>query len=86
MENVSPANGIAVDHRNDGFGKGTYLFLHVEHIETGHAVATDITAATFDIHIAARAESLIASPRQDNDTDFGILPTDTKGIAHLPHR
>ena len=86
VENVASANGIAVDHRNDGFGQRTYLFLHIEDIETGHAVATDITAATFDIHIAARAESLIASTRQDNDTDFGILPTDTKGIAHLPHR
>ena len=56
---MAATDGIAVDHRNHGFGQTTDLHLYVEYTETRHTLFVDITATTFYVHIASRTEGVL---------------------------
>ena len=56
---MSTTDGIAIDHRNDGFGQTTNLHLHIEDTQARHALFIDIATTTFDVHITARAEGVL---------------------------
>ena len=53
---MAAAHGKTVDHGYDRLRNAAYLFLHVEHAETWHAVLANVAAATLYVHVAARTE------------------------------
>ena len=79
------ADGVAVHHGDDGLWQRAYLLLHVEDVEPGHAVAAHVAAAALDVHIAARAESLVAGTREHHDADVLTFAAISQRLAHLPH-
>ena len=56
---MSAADGVAVDHGDDGLGQPAYLHLHVEHREPGHSLVVDVSAPALHVHVAARAEGVL---------------------------
>ena len=83
---MAAADGVAVDHGNDGLWQVAYLLLHVEHVEARHAVAAHVATAALDVHVAAGAEGLVAGSRQDDHANVGTLPAIGQRLAHLGHR
>ena len=97
MQHVAAADGPAVDHRHDGFGQTAYLHLHVEHREAGRALLVDVAAATLHVHVAARAEGLLAQPflaafalkmrrlgpREQHHTDAGEFAHDGERLGEF---
>ena len=73
VKHMSATDGISVDHGNHRFRDGTNLFLYVEHIQTGNAVSTYVSAVAFHVHVASGAESLVASSCQYDDIDVLTL-------------
>ena len=66
---MATADGIAVDHRNDGLGQTTNLHLHVQDTQAGYAFAIDIAATALDVHVATSTECLVTSAGQQHDAD-----------------
>ena len=52
MQHMSAAYGIAVYHGDDRLRQTTYLHLYVEYAETWHSVLVNISATSFDVHVA----------------------------------
>ena len=50
---MSAADGIAVNHRDDGFWQTTNLHLHIKYTQTGYTLLVDIAATTFHMHVAS---------------------------------
>lgn len=78
--------GIAVHHGNHGLGQGTYLLLHVEHVEARHAVLPHIAAPALEVHVAAAAEGLVPRAGKRHHADIVHFPAQTQGVAHFRHR
>lgn len=62
MEYVTSADGISVDHSDDGFRDRTDRLVEIEYIEAGHSLLVYVAADAFYLLIAARAERLITAP------------------------
>ena len=73
MEHVASADGKAVDRRNHGLGQRTDLFLHLQHIQTGHTVVPDISPVPFHVHVASGTKGLVARSGQHDHTDIAPL-------------
>ena len=86
MEHVAAADSIAVDHRNDGLRQSPDLHLHVEHRQSGHALVVDIAATPLDVHVATRAEGLVAGTRQQHHPDVLHFAASRKGLTQLQRR
>ena len=97
VQYVAAAYGKAVDHGDDGLGERANLLLNVEHIKARHAVAADVAAAAFDVHVAARAEGFglevfflrlsfktwAMGTSEHYDADAWIFTADAEGVANL---
>ena len=79
MQNMPAADREACDHGNHRFWKMANLFLQIEDIQARHTVFADITGFPTNALIAAGAKSFPPLPRQDHDTDGGILPANFEG-------
>ena len=86
MEHVPSADGKTVDRRNHGLGQRTDLFLHLQHIQTGHTVVPDISPVPFHVHVASGTKSLVAHSCQHHHTDITPLAANIERVAHLRHR
>ena len=56
---MTTSDGIAIHHRDDGFGQATDLHLYVEYTETGYSVFINIAATPLHVHVATRAEGML---------------------------
>ena len=86
MEHVASADGKAVDRRNHGLGQRTDLFLHLQHIQTGHTVVPDISPMPFHVHVSSGTKGLVARSGQHDHADIAPLAANIKRVAHLRHR
>ena len=62
MQDVSSADGEAVDHSNDRLWEPSDLHLHVEHRQSRYAFAVDVSSPAFHVHVTSGAERLCAEP------------------------
>ena len=83
MQHVAAADGVAVDHGDDRLGKPPDLHLHVEHIQSGHAVAADISATPLDVHVAARTESLVAGTGKNDHANVETVAAIGESLLHF---
>ena len=81
---MSATDGVTVDHGDDGLRQGAYLLLHVEDVKTWYAVVADIAAASLHVHVATRAERLVAGSGKDDNADALRLTTPSECLRHLP--
>ena len=84
VQHMTAANGEAVNHSDDRLGQRANLLLHVKNVETWHTIVADIAATAFDVHVATRAEGLVASTCKDDHTYALRLATPGKRLRHLP--
>ena len=59
MQHVSSADGVAVDHCNDGLGQTADLHLHIQHAEPWNTLLVDIASMPLHVHVATRAEGML---------------------------
>src|SRR3954464_8182077 len=83
MQYVTPADGIAGDRGDNGFGDVANEVLQVEDVQTRDMVLTDVASVTANLLIAARAKRLIPSTGEDHNTDVQIFTRVGKGVDHL---
>ena len=62
VKHMPAAHGKAVDHGNDGFGYGAYLFLYVQNGKVRHTVLAYVSATSLHVHVATGAEGIGAHP------------------------
>lgn len=86
MQDVSSADGVAVDHRYDRLRQPPYLHLYVEDVEPRHTILAYVSATSFDMHVATGAESLVTGTGEDDHTYVEMVAAVGEGLAHLPHR
>ena len=82
---MSTTDSVAVDHGDDRLWQSADLHLHIEHIQAWHTVSTDISTASLDVHVATRAECLVAGARKNHHTYVEMIAAIGKGLTHLPH-
>ena len=73
MEHMTTADGITIDHRDDGLRQTADLHLHIEHRETRHPLVVDIAATPLHVHVTTRTEGM-------------LHVVDSLAIRHLRHR
>lgn len=88
---MAAADGVAGDQRNDDFGHGADELLHVEDVETRHAVAAHVTRVTAHALVAARAEGVFAilvwtGAGQEHHANGGVLTRVDQGVVKLKRR
>ena len=82
---MSSADGIAVNHRDNGLRQAPDLHLHVKHIQPWHAVGAHISAPAFDVHVASGAESHVAGTRKYHHPNVQMVAAIGESLTHLPH-
>ena len=83
VQHVAAADGVAVHHGYHGLGQTAYLHLHVEHAQTGHAGIVYIAAAALHVHVAARAEGLVAGAGEQHHAYALGLAAVGEGLREL---
>ena len=86
MQNMATTDGVAGDHRDDGFRQGADFFLQIEHVEARDAVLTDVAGVAADLLVAAGAKREIASTGENDGSDFRVLVGEVEGDEHFLHR
>ena len=81
---MTTADGISVDHGNDRLRQPPYLHLHVENVQTWHAVVADISSTPLHMHVAARTKGLVAGTGEQHHAYFGVLTAKAERLRYLP--
>ena len=91
MEDMTAADRIPGDKRDDHLGHGADQFLQVEHVQPGNPVLPHVARMAADTLVASGAKGVLAvgvgaRPRQEHDADRRVLPSVDKGVDQFRHR
>ena len=91
MEDLTAADGVPGDHRDDGLGQPADLHVQIGDEEPADAplpdlVLPDIAGITPGLLVAARAEGQRSFAGQDDDADLGILSGDGERVGQFLDR
>src|SRR5665809_66990 len=72
--------------RQDWLGCPPDLHLKVEDVEPPDTLLVLVAVVAPHTLVAAGAEGLVAGPREDDDSDGGVVPGDVEGVTQLEER
>ena len=80
VEHVAPTNGVARYQGDHGFGNKANQLLQIQDIESGYAVAADVTLVPAHTLIPPGTEGFVAFAGQEHHANFGHVAHPGEGI------